>query len=93
MDRDFRPYASAQFVLEVIGDYEGFWNRAGPAIDADRGSHSVLSSPAHVVDDGVRLLLERPAGRLRHDHGYGGVTWAKTSRIVQSGKWCPGAEA
>lgn len=25
MDRTHRPYASAQYVLEMIGDYEGLW--------------------------------------------------------------------
>ena len=29
MDRTHRPYASAQYVLEIIGDYEGLWEPGG----------------------------------------------------------------
>ncbi|QWC86614.1 hypothetical protein KLP28_08075 [Nocardioidaceae bacterium] len=29
MDRTHRPYASAQHVLEIIGDYEGLWEPGG----------------------------------------------------------------
>lgn len=29
MDHTYRPYASAQYVLEVIGDYEGLWEPGG----------------------------------------------------------------
>lgn len=29
MDRSYTPYASAQYVLEIIGDYEGLWEPGG----------------------------------------------------------------
>lgn len=29
MDRTHRPYASAQYVLEIIGDWEGLWELGG----------------------------------------------------------------
>jgi hypothetical protein len=29
LDRTHRPYASAQYVLEIIGDYEGLWEPGG----------------------------------------------------------------
>ena len=29
MDRTHRPYASAQYVIEIIGDYEGLWEPGG----------------------------------------------------------------
>lgn len=58
MDRTRRPYASAQYVLEIIGDYEGLWEPGGgEALMALLKAWHDLPDQRPAIDDEIRSHL------------------------------------